>query len=124
MGEAWGASGSGGGMGSVSTIMKSASGENWMTATRRWTILRKGFSSKAWPCLRFASGANGGEGVANAQQEVSVAHVPEVAGAIVEAPLGAGENFAGGDFEQDASTTRSSSSGGSSGRRFIRRWTV
>ena len=42
-------------------------------------------------------GGEGGEGVADAEQEVAAAEVPEVAGVVVEAPGGAGEDAAGGE---------------------------
>ncbi len=43
----------------------------------------------------------GGEGVAHTKKEVSVAEVPEVLGVIVQVPGGAGQDAAGGDFEQN-----------------------
>jgi hypothetical protein len=43
----------------------------------------------------------GGEGVAGAEEEGTVGEGPEVAALIVEAPLGLGEDFAGGQLEQE-----------------------
>ena len=42
-----------------------------------------------------------GEGVADAEEEVAVAEVPEILRVVVQVPGGAGEGAAGGEFEQD-----------------------
>lgn len=44
---------------------------------------------------------DGGEGVAGTKEEASVAKGPEVLAVIVEAPLGACEDAAGGEFEEE-----------------------
>jgi len=44
---------------------------------------------------------DGAEGVADAEEEASVTERPEVLAVIVEAPLGAGEDAAGGKFEEE-----------------------
>jgi hypothetical protein len=45
--------------------------------------------------------SEGGEGVADTQEEMAVADVPEILGVVVEMPGGAGEDIAVGDFEED-----------------------
>jgi hypothetical protein len=45
--------------------------------------------------------SKGGEGVANAQKELAVAKAPEVLGMVVQMPRGAGEDAAGGKFDQN-----------------------
>ncbi len=42
----------------------------------------------------------GGEGIADAQEEVAVAEAPEVLGVVVQVPRGAGEDPAGGELKQ------------------------
>jgi hypothetical protein len=44
---------------------------------------------------------DGAEGVADAEEEASVTEGPEVLAVIVESPLGAGEDAAGGEFEEE-----------------------
>jgi hypothetical protein len=43
----------------------------------------------------------GGEGVADAEEEATVAEAPKVLTVIVKAPGGAGDDFAGGEFEEE-----------------------
>jgi hypothetical protein len=45
-------------------------------------------------------GSEGGESVADAKEEVSVAEAPEVLSGVVEVPGGAREDFTSGDFQQ------------------------
>ena len=45
--------------------------------------------------------SEGGEGVADAEEEVAVAEVPEVLSMVVQVPGGAGERAAAGEFKQD-----------------------
>jgi hypothetical protein len=45
--------------------------------------------------------SEGGEGVADAEEEVPVTDVPEVLSVVVEVPGGAGEDLGGGNFEED-----------------------
>jgi hypothetical protein len=46
-------------------------------------------------------GSEGGEGVADAKEEVSVAETPEVLGGVMEVPGGAREDFTSRDFQQE-----------------------
>ena len=68
--------------------------------------------------------SEGGEGVADAEEEVAVAEAPEVLAVIVEAPVGAGEDAAGGEFEEDGVDVAVLIVGGSLGRRLMRRWAL
>src|SRR5205823_9669651 len=45
--------------------------------------------------------SEGGEGVADAEEEVAVAEIPEVLSMVVQVPGGAGEGAAAGEFKQD-----------------------
>src|SRR5271154_6682979 len=46
--------------------------------------------------------SEGGEGVADAQDEVTVAEAPEVLGVVVQVPGGAGEDFASRKFQENS----------------------
>jgi hypothetical protein len=59
-------------------------------------ILRKGLTGG-----KVSKRGEGGEGVADAQEEVPVAQVPEVLAVVVSAPGGASQDVAGGKLEQD-----------------------
>ena len=68
---------------------------------RRSAEARKGCWAKGSPGGEVGEWSEGGEGVADAQEEVAVAEAPEVLGVVVEVPGGAGEDLAGGEFEED-----------------------
>jgi len=46
-------------------------------------------------------GGEGGEGLLNAEEEAAFAERPEVVGVVVQTPLGAGEDFAGGKLNEE-----------------------
>ena len=70
-------------------------GDAAIDGDKKWAF-GEGFSGG-----QVGHGSEGGEGVADAQQEVAVAEGPEVLAVVVHAPRGAGEDMAGGDFEED-----------------------
>ena len=70
-------------------------------APMRPSVVRKGRSRKGSPLGRLASGSEGGERVADAEEKASVSEAPEILAVVVESPLGAAEDVAGGELEED-----------------------
>ena len=68
---------------------------------RRSAETRKGLLGEGLAGGEVGERSEGGEGVADAEEEVAVAKVPEVLGVVVQVPGGAGEDAASGEFEED-----------------------
>jgi hypothetical protein len=53
-------------------------------------------------CGQIDERGEGGEGVADTQEEATVTQAPQVLAVIVESPRGAGDDLAAGEFEQES----------------------
>jgi hypothetical protein len=65
------------------------------------------FGGEKWPLRKglaageVGEGSEGSEGIADAQEEVTVTEAPQILAVVVRAPGGAGEGVAGGELDQD-----------------------